>query len=182
MEKTQLKQIIREIIVKEIGEGSSKPYAYSLDKTVRGSSLHWIDYTYNFEMDDHPDYIGKILLSHFSMNNSKDVLSIDFDVKPKDMNEPNYEATNLGLKTMFRIMSTVIAVLKNDLSNIIERPVSRLVISAVNTKASYLQGDGNAQRLKLYDSYIKKHVKIKSINDSGLSVEYELEEPILPKN
>ena len=161
-------------IISEIGEGSSKPYSYTLSKKKAGGG--WIDYTYGFTMEG--DWVGMVLLTHLIHQST---LSIDFDVRPKSQSEVSYEMTNLGLGPMFRIMSTIIHILKGDIPKRIEEPIYTLSITPVKSKTSKFAAYGDEQRIKLYNTYIRKHVKVKRIKSTPFGTDYELQAPIQPK-
>jgi hypothetical protein len=163
-------------IIKEIGEGSSKPYSYGLSRTLKvGSS---VDYTYGFKVNE--DWEGMILLTHYEVERGN-ILNVDFNVIPKYSDGSNYEMTNLGLGVMFRTMSTIIHVIKNDVPKRIKTPITHITISPVSSKTSNFGRQGDSQRMKLYNAYIKKHMKIKRIQSRGSGAEYELQTPIEPK-
>jgi hypothetical protein len=184
-----IRQYIREQIIREIGEGSSSPYSYSFTSEIKKS--YGIDYIYKFKLDDQPGYVGKIKFTHSDSDDEGEYeLEIDFDVLSPEqeyMDDESYEATNFGLKTMFRIMSTIIDVVKKDLTNRIKNPITHLLIMTISDKASRLiktSNTGNEQRIRLYDSFIKNQIDISNVEpyhgDRGRK--YELKNPIYPKN
>jgi hypothetical protein len=190
-----IRQIIREEIsnlISEIGEGSFNPYPYTLER--ESETFYGKLYTYTFKLDDQPGYTGKVRLMHGDESRfprfpeSRGELEIDFDILDAyqtHTNDISYDSTNLGLKSMFRIMSTVVDIIKNDLIDRITLPIETIALSTVSAKSSRLKtsNKGSEQRIKLYDAFIRKHLDIKNtVKIDDIARGYELKNPILPKN
>jgi hypothetical protein len=174
MKQSDLINLIKENIL-EIGESSAKPYKYRLSNQDKKDTI------YTFELDDNPEYEGEIKLEldtvvfsvhpHFAKG-----LMISFNVYESEPankgNKVTYSATNLGLKTMFRIMSTVGKVLDETINHFHSKPdfvkIRAIGFELSDAKASSLsnRGDkiGQDQRRRLYDAFIKKRFKVINVN------------------
>lgn len=173
-------------LILEIGEGSATPYKFSFDFEEVSNFNRPTEYTYTFELDDQPGYKGKIILRHFEEgmgtwgDDKLEGLSIDFNVIEKedvDGSKAGYKTTNLGVKTMFRIMSTVIAVIK-DVTKRVDGSITHFRFSASDSKASGIGISGETIRLNLYDKFIRKAFPVKEKEvDDGITI-YRLNKPL----
>jgi hypothetical protein len=189
MKKNLLKEIIQEVILSEIGEASAKPYQFRFDD--EDHKISFSKYIYVFDLDDQPEFTGKITLRYYDPNRSfnPNSLVVDFNVfkKPsQDNDKPEYESTNLGLKTAFRVMSTIVQVLKQDLSPRIKRDFdSEAEITSIGfdtidakTRDTDISDLGNTQRAKLYDTFIRKNFSVKEKTSIGGTIFYILNKPL----
>lgn len=172
-------------IVREIGEGSADPYKFSFDFEEVSNFNRPTIYTYTFELDDQPGYKGKIILRHFEEgmgtwgSDKLEGLSIEFNVveKEEDGVKSDFKTTNLGVKTMFRIMSTVIAVIK-DVTRRVDGSITHFRFDAADTKASSIGASGKAQRVNIYDRFIKNAFPVKEKEvDDDIAI-YRLNKPL----
>lgn len=173
-------------LILEIGEGSATPYKFSFEFEEASNFNRPTEYTYSFELDDQPEYKGKIVLHHFEEgmgtwgSDKLEGLSIEFNVIEKEddnVNKGSFKTTNLGVKTMFRIMSTLVAVIK-DVAKRVEGSITHLRFSAADTKASGIGASGEAQRLNIYDRFIRKAFSVKEKEvDDDITI-YRLTEPL----
>jgi hypothetical protein len=194
MKKNDLINLIRENIL-EIGESSAKPYKYTLFNRDKEETI------YTFELDDNPEYEGEIKLELDTINFDVDPyivkgIMISFNVYESELlnqgNKVRYSATNLGLKTMFRIMSTVGEVLDETINHFHNKfdfiKIRAIGFELSDAKASSLsnRGDkvGQDQRRRLYDAFIRKRFKVINVkfnpSPSGIRgdiVWYLLENP-----
>jgi hypothetical protein len=172
MNKIDLVNLIRENIL-EIGESSAKPYKYTLFNQDKEEAI------YTFELDDNPEYEGKINFKleniDFEVEGFVKGLMISFNVYESELlnqgHKVRYSATNLGLKTMFRIMSTVGKTLDETInhfykSDSIEIKAIGFELSDAKASSFSNRGDkvGQDQRKRLYDAFIKKRFKVININ------------------
>jgi hypothetical protein len=194
MKKTKLLKLIRESIentIYEIGEGSSKPY-----RIINVSENMFNILTFKFILDDHPEHEGIISMavnSEYSQLVDEDQIrgvEIAFNVVSKDQKTDDYMVTNLGLKTMFRIMSTIGEALeytgdyfkskngKKDIYAIGFTPTGSKASSTPNKSGRMFLG--NEQRKKLYDTFIRRNFVVKDGPIKGRlgTIWYHLEDPI----
>jgi hypothetical protein len=174
MKKTNLINLIRENIL-EIGEASAKSYSY----TLKNSNKRETNYT--FELDDNPEYEGevKLELETATFNTSPYIvggLRISFNVFKSEIADQGrkvtYSATNLGLKTLFRIMSTVGKILDETIDYYNAKfgfvKIRAIGFELANNKASSVTSKGSKtgqdQRKWLYNSFMRKKFKIIDVN------------------
>jgi hypothetical protein len=198
MKKNKLLEIIRESIentIYEIGEGSSKPY-----KIINVSEDAFNILTFKFILDDHPEYEGIISMAvgfEYSQLVDEDVRGVDISFNIVDKGQelgrfefPQFKVTNFGLKTMFRIMSTIGEALEHtgDYFNSKngKRDIYAIGFETSGTKASRVSNTsgrrflGQEQRKKLYDAFIRRNFVIKNGPIKGRlgTIWYRLEDPI----
>jgi hypothetical protein len=194
MKKNKLLKLIRESIentIYEIGEGSSKPY-----KIVNVSENLFDILTFKFILDDHPEYEGIVSMAmNFEYSQLVDEdqvrgVEISFNVVNKGQELDRFAVTNLGLKTMFRIMSTVGEALEytGDYFNSKngKRDIYAIGFTASGSKASRVSNTsgrmflGQEQRKKLYDAFIRRNFVVKNGPIKGRlgTIWYRLEDPI----
>ena len=194
MKKTKLLELIRESIentIYEIGEGSSKPY-----KIINVSEDAFNILTFKFILDDHSEYEGIISMAvNFEYSQLVDEdqvrgVEISFNVVNKGQELDQFTVTNLGLKTMFRIMSTIGEALEytGDYFNSKngKRDIYTIGFTASGSKASRVSNTsgrmflGQEQRKKLYDAFIRRNFVVKNGPIKGRlgTIWYRLEDPI----
>jgi hypothetical protein len=151
----KLKRYIREQILKEIGEGGAKPYNYVLDN--KKTSGYGTLYVYSFELDDNPEYKGYINI--YSIPTYGGMITISFNVLPSKQIAMTMDTTNLGLKTMFRIMATIGEVIK-DVAAKVDHPIKRIGFEASDLKGGKSDPKGETQRVNLYDAFVRKNFDV----------------------
>lgn len=172
-------------VLSEIGEGSAPPYEYRVENFEDKGQALWI--VYRIRIAETSEYVGRVKL-WVAPDHDRQVLEIDFDVLPTniadyDINKPNYKVTNLGIKVMTRILSTIIHIIETDLRARITKPIDVVMFLTVEGKASKSDNryKGNEQRARLYDAYIRKHLDIESVsNYHSFKLVYTLATPIEP--
>jgi len=159
-------------IVLEIGESTSLPYKTRLARTYdnkedKDNKRMWINEVYTFEIDEHPGWSGVIdLYGEIDYRDSKSgvkrdpdktfgELSVNFDVYPYGEGGM-FKSSDLGLKVMFRVMSTVLQSMKKLLKKYPELKINTLILEPSEDKSSNLKGKGTFQRMKLFEKYIFK--------------------------
>lgn len=147
MKKSELIQLIEQIVINEIGEATSKPY----------------DITKHIDFDD-------TLMSQFKTDsgllyevNCQIILNaLDIDFKIKNNGMDNYPETNKN--ELFRVMATIFSIVFNYLKD-------HTNIRYIRYNAKSKNGDINSnQRDKLYRRYIQKHVPDATFNEAGGTV------------
>ena len=169
----KLKRYIREQIIKEIGEGGAKPYKFVLDdkKTNKYGTL----YVYSFELDDNPGYKGYINI--YSIPNYGGIIRISFNVLSSKQIAMTMDTTNLGLKTMFRIMVTIGEAIK-DVAKRADHPIKRIGFEASNLKGGKHDPKGETQRANLYDIFVRKNFDVDKKEEMYGEYVYYLKKPI----
>ena len=139
-------------ILKEVGEGTAKPYKYSVDyeedKAIR----------YKFKTDSKIEYI--INIGQYLVTRNKVRLIVAFKTKTGDYDT----ITNKG--EQFRIMATVVAAVKEYLAKV----PNAVEISFTPSKET----EGDDRRANLYKAYITKQLpgsKIEIFSDGRYIVE-----------
>jgi hypothetical protein len=170
----KLKQYIRKQVLKEIGEGGAKPYNYVLDN--KKTSGYGTLYVYSFELDDNPGYKGYINI--FAIPNYDGMIKISFDVSSTGQQGTiTKDTTNLGLKTMFRIMATVGEVIK-DVTKRVDHPIKRIGFEAIDSKGGKYDPKGKTQRSNLYDAFIRRNFDVDKKEEMYGEYVYYLKKPI----
>ena len=154
MKKLELRQIIKEEISKvlnEVGEATSKPYTWEKTSTKGDTSF------FTFTTDQ--DIIYKVALDNFTHEdfyNKKEYPAIEVSFGIKEKNK--YSTTTLTNKgEMYRVMSTVVDIVKNylksnnDIKVILYLPISH-------------------KRNDLYTAFIKKQIPGATFEDSYGSI------------
>jgi hypothetical protein len=174
----KLKQYIRKQVLKEIGEGGAKPYNYVLDdKKTSGYGRYGTLYVYSFELDDNPGYKGYINI--FATPNYDGHITISFDVSSTEQQRTiTMDTTNLGLKTMFRIMATIGEAIK-DVAKRADHPIKRIGFEATDSKGGkYDDPKGKTQRSNLYDAFIRRNFDVDKKEEMYGEYVYYLKKPI----
>lgn len=141
--------------VSEVGEGSVKPFPYSKehddveleDEGLFGTSVYGFSdkagHYYNVVLE----YEGFVVDANFTADES---------YEPTDANE------------LFAVMSTVIKIVKHDVSEEPKNKVSIIKYTPASTKANPGQGDkGSQQRDRLYQAYFRKNFPGSTVEKEG---------------
>ena len=161
----KLTNILNNIIL-EVGEGSSKPYSYSVnDNVFRGSSKNLKGRDVTFTTEDGDDYIVNFVAYYGDHSRAKEkgpFFKIDFTT----VDEYGYDnraddVVNKG--RLFRIMATIVAATKEFLNDIDykEKGIKKMIVMPAKSK----QGDD--RRANLYSAYIKKQLPVSDISYDG---------------
>jgi hypothetical protein len=127
MKKLKIVEILKNSLT-EIGEISGKPYSFTSTDTL--GTLEDRTFIFYFKVEENPFYNGKITIEY---NDIEETLYVTFNViGDSNPNYDRYSATNLGLKSMFRIMSTIVDIIKNDLIDRITLPIETIALSTVS--------------------------------------------------
>lgn len=137
--------------LKEVGEASAKSYGYTkqhddfgiVDDEVFGTVV------YNFLTDN--DSFYDVIFSYYTTEEGENGVSIDFTA------DESYEMTNKG--ELFKIMSTVVNVMKEELTQPeIQKVLDFITYLPAKNKSKVGATGGDIQRDKLYKAFIKKQV------------------------
>jgi hypothetical protein len=145
----ELRRYIREQIIKEIGEGTT-PYPFSPPSAFGAFKKDSVKYEINA-----PVPIVVVLDPKGGKLNR--VLEIDFySLNEDEPDIPDFQPTNLGLEVMFRVLTTIKAIVKDYLERF-GFSIKALVYSASAHKMGGATSLKKAkQRNNLYLTYIKK--------------------------
>jgi len=131
-------------ILLEIGEGQGKPYLLRRVTTDGDPKLKgFVRTLFYFDLDDvsEGDPRGEIDLEYTVYENDDEEfvdgrLDIGFDVKTDSQENP-YDATNLGIKVMNRVMATVIDAIKSMKDKELQGfPITELSFNAEESKST----------------------------------------------
>lgn len=126
-------------ILKEVGEGTAKPYDYKIEYDDPGEEIH-----YEFTTDSKLKY--NINIAQFIPNVRKKEVRLAVAFKPEGK---TYDTiTNKG--EQFKIMATVVAAVKEYLAKV----PNAIEISFTPSKAD----EGDMRRANLYKAYITKQL------------------------
>lgn len=150
--------------VSEVGEGSVRPFPYSKehddveleDEGLFGTTVYGFSdkagHYYNVVLE----YEGFVVDANFTADES---------YEPTDANE------------LFAVMSTVIKILKHDLSEEPKNKVSIIKYTPASTKSNPGQGGkGSEQRDKLYQAYFRKNFPGSTVEKEGTETYVYLKE------
>jgi len=148
--------------IKEIGEGTSKPY--QIRKIFLDTNDEYGDATYSFKIDDVSDKnpTGYVSISYFTLDFSdENILEVEFYIQDKDDNRAShFDATNYGLRVLNRVMATVINAVRTFLDK--ETNIKPDIIQYSTTDRSSKKQNQKAEKVrdKLYTAYMNKHFDI----------------------
>jgi len=153
-------------IISEVGEGSAKPYSYSVnDDVFRGGSKNLAGRDVTFTTEDGDDYIVNFVAYYGDHSRAKEkgpFFKIDFTT----VDEYGYDnraddVVNKG--RLFRIMATIVAATKEFLNDIDyeEKGIKKMIVMPAKSK----QGDD--RRANLYMAYIRKQLPVSDISYDG---------------
>ena len=153
-------------IISEVGEGSAKPYSYSVnDDVFRGGSKNLAGRDVTFTTEDGDDYIVNFVAYYGDHSRAKEkgpFFKIDFTT----VDEYGYDnraddVVNKG--RLFRIMATIVAATKEFLNDIDykEKGIKKMIVMPAKSK----QGDD--RRANLYSAYIKKQLPVSDVTYDG---------------
>lgn len=137
--------------INEVGEGTSKPYSYDTDD----------DYYYNFTTDEDTEYEVEITpryITHNTLPQIPEEKALSMSLVSFTANSDYGQSNIINKGEMFRVMSTIIQIVKDNISNnpeiggIYFAPTTKKISQNENTDLS-----GN-QRYKLYQAYIQKAI------------------------
>lgn len=143
MRKSELRSIIREIVLNEIGEGV-KPYPYHKIESSKTSS------SYEFTTDAEVEYEV-----YFELKDKRQVLSVEFSI----IGERGKMLHNITFKQnpreLFRVMSTVKDIIEKEFMR--DKTIKIIKFSAAKGKTdNHNSIKGSEQRKNIYLQYIKK--------------------------
>lgn len=143
MKKSELRSIIREIVLNEIGEGV-KPYPYHKVESSKTSS------SYEFTTD-----AGVKYEAFFELKDKRQVLYVEFSI----INEQGRVIQNITFKQnpreLFRVMSTVKDIIEKEFMR--DKTVKIIKFSSAKGKTdNHNSLKGSEQRKNIYLQYIKK--------------------------
>jgi len=147
-------------VLSEIGDASAKPYrlryqVFRLDYRISKFRIENED----FDTDDPKRNWQEIDMFIETQVEFNGILTISFG---RDYTFDSMNTLDIGLKYLFRIMSTVIEHVKQhieDYNSAIEIPLEGLAFSATAMKKGMKSSRGANQRIKLYKAYIEKNIR-----------------------
>jgi hypothetical protein len=174
--------MIKLINLLEIGDSSAQKYNWSLN-----SKDDKDDYTimeYGFTTDSKIKYFVMLVVGNeplVSFNDYEMTVSFGVGSKPSikakvGMTKPSFtKVVNKG--ELFRVMATVIDIVKNTISVMKEedRPIKYIIFKPEKEKETETGFEQSNQRLQLYLAYIKKNMEhVQAINTTPNAVEVVL--------
>ena len=158
-------------IISEVGEGSAKPYSYSVEDNVfRGSSKNLKGRDVTFTTEDGDDYIVSFT-AYYGDHSQAKIRGPYFKVDFTTVDEYGYEdradrVVNKG--RLFRIMATIVAATKEFLNDIDyeEKGIKKMLVRPAKSKGT----EQDDRRANLYMAYIKKQIPVSDINYDGKKI------------
>lgn len=149
-----------EELINEIGDASAKPYKHRLQKKTESYEYHEFETDlgtkYEVTLDFHED---------MSKEGEWTVLTIHFGVIDEDGYLTSTVVTNKG--ELFRVMATIVDLTKKVLKK--NKNIKSLEFTGAKNK-----GVNDNRRNNIYMAYIKKHLKVKNIEDDGNQITVDL--------
>jgi len=165
-------------IILEIGEATSKPYQLREVSTSGDANLKgFVTTIYYFDIDDYKegDPSGKVELDYETLGNERGRLDIAFDVET-DSQEERFDSTNLGIKVMNRVMSTVVqAVREFKRDHVKDNSITNITFNAEEGKSTGVKGDTRGSRIRkmLYLRYIETFFDIENQKSFGNQIQIQ---------
>jgi len=169
-------------LLAEVGEGTAQKYSWSL--TSKENTSDYIMMEYGFVTDSNMKYFVLLNISNDPLTSSDDYeMTVSFGVGAKPsikakvgMAKPSFtKVVNKG--ELFRVMATVIDIVKNAISVMKEedRPIKYIIFKPEKEKETETGYTQSNQRLQLYLAYIKKNMEhVQAINTTPNAVEVVL--------
>ena len=154
-------------ILKEIGEGTAKPYKYKLTRTESDPDFGDYFRLYEFVTDLGTHYEVMFEIEEdFSKDEPWEFMNIEFGVDEKDGGGVDYKVeTNRG--EVFRVMATIVEITKEILKE--RKNIKTLTFSGAK------KDEDDNRRNKLYMAYIKKHIpNVKNVEVDGSEVKVDI--------
>ena len=153
-------------VISEVGEGSAKPYSYSVnDNVFRGGSKNLTGRDVTFTTEDGDDYIVSFAAYYGNHSNAEGrgpYFKVDFTTVDEYGYEDDAErVVNKG--RLFRVMATIVKATKEFLNDIDykEKGIKTMLVFPSKSKKR------DHRRANLYMAYIKKHLPTSNIKYNG---------------
>jgi hypothetical protein len=169
-------------LLAEVGEGTSQKYSYKLD--TKDDNGDFIIMNYVFTTDSNVKYFVLLNIGNEPLAAIDDYeMTVSFGVGTKPsikakvgMAKPSFtKVVNKG--EVFRVMATVIDIVKNAMSIMKEedRPIRYISFKPEKEKETATGFEQSNQRLELYLAYIRKNMdQVQSIKTTSNAVEVVL--------
>ena len=157
-------------LLSEIGDASAKPYKFSYESTnITSRRATFVVKNEDFDASDPKKRWGGIEMFVASRVETillrgvreTDILEISFGKNVYDSDE-KHNTLDIGLKYLFRIMSTVVKHVSNhieDYNKAMKEPLEGLLFQSSDRKGGRGTARGVKQRDKLYKAYIEKNIR-----------------------
>lgn len=158
-------------LLSEIGDASAKPYKFSYKSTnITSRRATFVVKNEDFDASDPKKRWGGIEMFVASRvetimlrgGRETTILEISFGKNVYDPDE-KHDTLDIGLKYLFRIMSTVVTHVSNHIDDynkvVSDRPIEGLRFQSSDRKGGRGTARGVKQRDKLYKAYIEKNIR-----------------------
>jgi len=157
-------------IISEIGEGTAKPYKYTLAREDVDEDFGFYFRLYEFVTDLGTHYAVSFAIEEdFSKDEPWEFMNIEFGVDEKDGGGiSNKIVTNKG--ELFRVMATIVDITKKILKD--RKNIKTLTFTGSKTKKG---SKDDQRRNNLYMAYIRKNIpNVKNIEDDGSEIRVDI--------
>jgi len=154
-------------IISEVGEGTAKPYGFSIDDDQRNSNKNGAYRRVSFTTEDGDKY--EVSMSAFwgdsYVAEKFDAhLTIDFGIKEGGFLDTD---TVVSKGRLFKVMATIVKIARDFMDDLDYKEKGINMLRILPTKT---EGEFDDRRANLYMAYIKRQLPISDINYDGSEI------------